>query len=195
MPKHLIDVGGGRGWLDIWSYARQGPGRRDRLSPAEIQVIARTVHRTPEVMVKVLNRGGHDLGAVGRHINYLDRDGEVEIETDDGERLKGKGIEKVLIDDWDLDLDDERRAGDLKPRATRNPPKLVQKLLFSMPAGTPPKTVLAAVKNFAREEFGLKHRYAMVLHTARAGAARIPASTPAMSPFGYLGACRQCSSP
>lgn len=64
MPKHLIDVGGGRGWLDIGSYARQGPGRRDRLSPAEIQVIARTVHRTPEVMVKVLNRGGQNLGAV-----------------------------------------------------------------------------------------------------------------------------------
>jgi len=34
-----------------------------------------------------------------------------------------------------------------------------------MPAGTPPNKVLAAVKNFAREEFGLKHRYAMVLHT------------------------------
>ena len=37
--------------------------------------------------------------------------------------------------------------------------------MFSMPAGTPPEKVLAAVKNFAREEFGLKHRYAMVLHT------------------------------
>jgi transketolase len=34
-----------------------------------------------------------------------------------------------------------------------------------MPAGTPPEKVLAAVKNFAREEFGLKHRYAMALHT------------------------------
>jgi len=34
-----------------------------------------------------------------------------------------------------------------------------------MPAGTPPDKVLAAVKNLAREEFGLKHRYAMVLHT------------------------------
>ena len=34
-----------------------------------------------------------------------------------------------------------------------------------MPAGTPSKKVLAAVKNFAREEFGAKHRYAMVLHT------------------------------
>jgi hypothetical protein len=33
-----------------------------------------------------------------------------------------------------------------------------------MPPGTPPKKVLAAVKNFAREEFGLQHRYAMVLH-------------------------------
>jgi hypothetical protein len=165
MPEHLIDVGGGRAWLDIGSYARQGPGRRDRLSPAEIQVIARTVHRTPEVMVKVLNRGGHDLGAVARHLNYLDRDGEVEIETDDGERLKGKGVEKVLIDDWDLDLDEERRTADLKPREMCKDLKLVQKLMFSMPAGTPPQKVLAAVKNFAREEFGLKHRYAMVLHT------------------------------
>jgi hypothetical protein len=34
-----------------------------------------------------------------------------------------------------------------------------------MPAGTAPDKVLTAVKNFAREEFGLKHRYAMVLHT------------------------------
>ena len=34
-----------------------------------------------------------------------------------------------------------------------------------MPAGTPPDKVLAAVKNIAREEFALKHRYAMVLHT------------------------------
>src|SRR5437879_8525525 len=37
--------------------------------------------------------------------------------------------------------------------------------MFSMPAGTPPDKVLAAVKNLAREEFGLKHRYALVLHT------------------------------
>jgi type IV secretory pathway VirD2 relaxase len=34
-----------------------------------------------------------------------------------------------------------------------------------MPAGTLPDKVLAAVKNFARQEFALKQRYAMVLHT------------------------------
>src|ERR1700741_4677911 len=44
-------------------------------------------------------------------------------------------------------------------------PKLVHKMIFSMPAGTPPNKLLVAVKNFAREEFGAKHRYAMVLHT------------------------------
>ena len=38
-------------------------------------------------------------------------------------------------------------------------------MIFSMPAGTPPDKVLAAVQTFAREEFGAKHRYAMVLHT------------------------------
>jgi len=37
--------------------------------------------------------------------------------------------------------------------------------MFSMPAGSPPDNVLGAVKNFAREQFALAHRYAMVLHT------------------------------
>jgi hypothetical protein len=116
-------------------------------------------------MVKVLNRRGKGLGAVARHIDYLTRKGELEIETDEGERLNGKGSDEVLLDDWNLELDAQRPTADLKPRATRDPPKLVQKLIFSMPAGTPPKKVLEAVKNFAREEFGAKHRYAMVLHT------------------------------
>jgi hypothetical protein len=157
---------GPKPWLDIGSYPRHGPGRRDRLSPAHIAVITRTVRRAPEVMLKMLNDGGRDLGSVGRHLKYLDRGGELEIETDDGEPLKGKGAAMALIDDWGLDLDEKRRTADLKARKSRKPPpKLVHKMIFSMPAGTPPAKVLGAVKNFAREEFGAKHRYAMVLHT------------------------------
>jgi hypothetical protein len=79
-------------------------------------------------------------------------------ETDDGRRLSGQGIEKELLEDWDLDLEEHRRKADLESRSKRAPPKLVHKLMFSMPAGTPPNKVLAAVKNLAREEFGLKHR-------------------------------------
>lgn len=165
MPRALIDVGAARPLLDIGSYATRGPGRRDRLSRAEIELISRTVRRTPEVMVKVLSRGGQDLKAVGRHLDYLNRGGEVDVETDDGQRRSGEGIEKELLEDWDLDLEEHRRKADLESRSSRPPPKLVHKLMFSMPAGTPADKVLAAVKSFAREEFGLKHRYAMVLHT------------------------------
>jgi len=37
--------------------------------------------------------------------------------------------------------------------------------MLSMPPGTPAKGVLEAARNFAREEFALKHRYALALHT------------------------------
>lgn len=164
MPRRPISFEG-RPLLDIASYARRGPGRRERLSPAEIEHISLTVHRTPEVMVKVLTRGGQDTGAVRRHFEYLNRKGELEIETDDGQQLVGNGVERDLIDDWDLDIEEDRPSARLNARSGRAPPKLVHKVLFSMPPGTPPRKVLEAVKNFAREEFGMKHRYAMVLHT------------------------------
>jgi hypothetical protein len=117
-------------------------------------------------MVKMLNQGGRTLGSVGRHLEYLDRDGELAIETDDGEALTGKDAADALLDDWDLELDAKRPStADHKPRQMGTAPKLVHKMVFSMPAGTPPEKLLAAVKDFAREEFGAKHRYAMVLHT------------------------------
>ena len=164
MPRPTVKLRG-EPLLDIASYARRGPGRRDRLSPGEVDLIARTVRGTPEVMIKVLSRGGQDLKAVRRHLDYLrDREeGELAIETDDGERLTGPDVARNLTEDWNLDLQEHRRS-DLDGRG-RHSMKLVHKLMFSMPAGTPPQKVLEAVKNFAREEFVLKHRYVMVLHT------------------------------
>jgi len=155
----------GRPLLDLVSYARHGPGRRDHLSPADIELIERTVSRTPEVMVKVLSRGGQNLKAVQNHLAYLSRKGELDLESDDGQSISGKDAEAVLLKDWDLDIETDRRQANLSATNKRQPPKLVHKLLFSMPAGTPPDKVLKAVRNFAREEFALKHRYAMVLHT------------------------------
>jgi hypothetical protein len=151
--------------FDIASYARPGSLRRDRLSPGEIEQITLTVQRAPEVMVKVLTRGGQDLKAIRRHLSYLNRGGDLEIETDDGERLKGEGVESDLLSDWDLELEEDRRRTKLGPREDRTPPRMVHKLLFSMPPGTPPQNVLEAVKRFAREEFALQYRYALILHT------------------------------
>jgi hypothetical protein len=155
----------GTALLDVVSYGRRGPGRRDRLPQTQMTLIARTVNRSPEVMVKVLTHGAHDLRTAARHLSYLTRDGDLELETDDGEQLTGKRSGKTVLDDWDLDLDQDRRSARLVPGRDRRPAKLVHKLIFSMPAGTPPPKVLEAVRTFAREEFALKHRYALVLHT------------------------------
>jgi hypothetical protein len=134
------------------------------LTPGQLEQIQRTVRRTPEVVVKVLPRASNDLKAVGNHLNYIGRKGGLELETDDGERLGGQ-VEKDLLDDWDLEIDDVRRQATLAATKGRTPPKLVHKLMFSMPPGTPPDKVLGAVRNFAGEEFWGRHRYALVLHT------------------------------
>jgi len=138
---------------------------RVHLAQEEIQLLNRTVRRTPEVMVKVLTKGGRDLKAVGQHLNYLSRDGEVEIEIDDGRRLSVQGVEQELLEDWDLDLEEARRTRELRSRPGMTRPKLVHKIVFSMPPGTPPEGLLRGAQAFARETFAAKHRYAMVLHT------------------------------
>src|SRR2546430_5844694 len=69
-PRRLIDLGA-KPLLDIASYARRGPGRRDHLSQDEIELISRTVRRTPEVMVKVLrDRKSTRLNSSHSQISY-----------------------------------------------------------------------------------------------------------------------------
>jgi hypothetical protein len=168
MPKRVFRIRVGEPLLDVASYGRGGPHETSvRLTPAQLELIQRTVRRTPEAVVKVLPRASNDFKAVGKHMDYIGRKGELELETDDGERLSGR-IGRDLLDDWDLDLDDVRRQASLATTEGRRPPKLVHKLMFSMPPGTPPDKVLGAVRNFSREEFWGQHRYAFVLHTDEA---------------------------
>ncbi len=154
----------GRPLLDIGSFARRGPGRQERLTTEEVALIDRTVRRTPEVMVKVLSKDSNNLRSVARHLNYIGRQGTLELETDDGDRLQGRDAGQQLVENWDLDLDQDQKDSRLSAGGGRAP-KLVHKIILSMQSGTPEKGVLEAARNFAREEFGLKHRYALVLHT------------------------------
>jgi hypothetical protein len=152
-------------FFDPLSFARRGPGRREHLTPTQIAQIELTVRRTPEVMVKVLPKGTNSLQSVKNHIGYIGRRGKVELTSDDDEKLQGKEVANQLIADWDLELDSLRGKSDLTASRKKSAPKLVHKVLFSMPPGTDPGKVLTAVKNLCREEFGLKHRYVMALHT------------------------------
>jgi len=168
MSKRIFRFRKGEPLLDIVSYGRGGPRETGgRLTPAQVEEIRRTVQRLPEAVVKVLPRDSNDLKAVGKHLDYIGRYGKLELETDDSERLQGR-IGRTIVEDWDLDIDDVRRQGDLAATRGRKPPKLVHKLMFSMPPGTPADKVMAAVRNFAREQFALQHRYAFALHTEEA---------------------------
>jgi Relaxase/Mobilisation nuclease domain len=176
MPKQLARAAshGGRSVtaardlsLDIVSYGRRGPGGALHLGADQIAQIQRTVGRVPEVMVKV-SGGGRDVGGVEAHLRYIGRHGKLPIETDEALPRHGRDAAREITADWQLDL----CRGQYKRRPAQGQKdsrsKLVHNIVLSMPAGTPPAKVLAAARVFARENFALQYRYALVLHTDQA---------------------------
>lgn len=153
----------GAPFLNIFSVGRRGPPESGGLSGPQVEQIRRTVRRTPEVMVKVTG-GGKTVGGVVAHLAYISQHGELDIETDEGQRVS-KAEQKALLKGWHLELTAGQYRKPQKPDKPGRAIKLVHNIVLSMPAPTPPDKVLAAAKVFARERFGAKHRYAMALHT------------------------------
>jgi Relaxase/Mobilisation nuclease domain len=164
MPKRIVELRAQVPILDIASYGRRGPGGPTALTNAQIEQVARTVRHVPEVIIKV-SGGARSLRGVGTHLDYIGREGEGVVESDDGVLHQEKGFEKAILEDWDLDLEEHRRHTQRAVATGRKPPKLVHNLVFSMPKGTPPDKLHAAVRKFATEKFALQHRYAMAMHT------------------------------
>lgn len=115
--------------------------------------VERFVKRSPEVVVRV-SGGGKTLKHVRDHMSYITRNGKLEAIDDQGNRVQGKEAVDTLHDSWDLDA--ARGAGRYKQAFN---------IVLSMPAGTNPDRLLDAAQEFAREQFGAKHPYMMVLHT------------------------------
>lgn len=164
MTKRVVRLPGSRPGFEIVSHGHRGPSAH--FSPAQLAQIARTVRRAPEVMVKVTG-GGVKVGAVAAHLRYIGRRGELEVENDEGRRMKDRAELNALLDEWRLDL----TSGQYRPKNGQRPTrssKLVHNIVLSMPARTPPDKVLNAAKKFAQERFALQHRYALVLHDDQA---------------------------
>ncbi len=164
MPRRVFRVpSAGEPFLDLFSAGRVGPHGSGRFTAAQIEQIRRTVGRTPEVMVKVTG-GGQTVGTVRAHVSYISQHGELEIETDEGQRL-AHAAQKALVKDWHLELSAGQYREPRGQQKTSRTIKLAHNIVLSMPAPTPPEKVLAAARTFAREKFGLQHRCAMALHT------------------------------
>src|SRR5947208_3317810 len=96
MKKRIIDLCDGEPSLDIVSYGRGG----QPLTSAQLAEIKRVVHSAPEVMVKV-SGGARTLAGVARHVRYIGREGELEMETDMGQSVRGRDLGETLIRDWE----------------------------------------------------------------------------------------------
>jgi hypothetical protein len=138
------------------------------VSRSRRQAIPRIVEsrqHVPEVVIKVISQGSNSLAAVQAYLDDISKGKHRLLETEDGEPIKSRTATKRLIEDWDLDLEELAARQPYIAPMRRKPPKLVHKLVFSMPRGTPVEKLLMAVHHFAQEQFTFRHRYALALHT------------------------------
>ncbi|PYE17269.1 relaxase/mobilization nuclease domain-containing protein [Paraburkholderia silvatlantica] len=133
----------------------RGEPRRDVRRMRE--QLARTLRRTPEVMVKITNRasGAQGMGALRHHLRYISRNGKVELEDQDGMTVLGREALHDLTDAW-------RLGGWGIPEESRR--REVFNVLLSMPPGTNRQAVRDAARAFAAEEFGDGRRYVFAAH-------------------------------
>jgi type IV secretion system T-DNA border endonuclease VirD2 len=118
------------------------------------QRLENVANRSPEVMVKVT---GHTKGArhMGSHLDYISRNGNVELETESGQVLKTREQVKGVHKEW-VANNKEGYVG----RNTRD----THNFIFSMPNGTDPQAVKNAVRKVAKDEFSENYQYVFALH-------------------------------
>jgi hypothetical protein len=119
--------------------------------------LARTLRRTPEVMVKITNKASsaQGMGAVRRHLSYISRSGQVELEDQNGARISGSEAVRDLARAWQL-------GGWGIPETSHR--REVFNVLLSMPPGTNRQAVRDAARDFAAIEFGNERAYVFAAH-------------------------------
>lgn len=111
--------------------------------------------RTPEVVVRV-SGGGKGMKHIKAHLDYITRNGQIEAEDQNGDKLVGKDDITALRDEW--------REGGFPIQEEDGTRREAFNIILSMPQGTDEKAVLDAVREFAADEFA-DHQYAMAMHT------------------------------
>ncbi len=129
---------------------RKANNTRDLRSEAK-----RVTGKASEVMVKITGFG-KGAGHVKAHLDYISRNGKLELENDRGEIFNGKEEVKDLFKDWEKDFGDGKR---------RKNQRDTMHMVLSMPEGTDPESVRNATRAFTKATFGKNHEYVFALHT------------------------------
>ena len=135
------------------------------------QKLQAMVRRSPQVVVKLV-RAPKGMRGISNNLTYISRDGQLEIEDQDGQVIQGKDAVADLKAEW--------RDGGM-PIAADSTMRDAFHLVLSMPTRTDPLSVQRAVRDFAKQEFS-GFQYAMVLHTFDTD----PDPTPSQHPHVHL---------
>lgn len=114
--------------------------------------LIRTINKAPEVMVKI-SGGAKDMGGIKAHLDYISRNGEIELEDEQGRTNLGKEDVRDLRDEW-------KGAGIPYENGKR---KEAFNIILSMPPGTDRAAVKNAAREFAKATFD-GHQYAFAAH-------------------------------
>jgi len=163
-PKRYVD-GVLLNWGDRLFYEPVYPIKAPRTSrvawrgtPAQLRAqIARTIRRVPEVMIKITNKPGGKKGmtAIRDHLRYISRNGQVELEDQDGQAILGVHELRDVVDEW-------RHSGMGIPDESRH--REAFNVMLSMPPGTDRQAMRDAARAFAKTEFGESHHYVFAAH-------------------------------
>lgn len=136
---------------------RGGKGGGGRPAPRALRArLARTVHKAPEVLVKI-SGGGRNAGGVRAHLDYISRHGKLELEDEQGSLAKGRDENEEVLKGWMRSYGGIPETGE-HARQTFN-------VVLSMPPGTSRAGVKEAARAFAAAQFGGNHSYVFVEHT------------------------------
>jgi type IV secretory pathway VirD2 relaxase len=137
---------------------KSGSGGKPPLSAGAKARLARIVRRTPEAMVKVTGRARGGAGHLKSHLDYITRNGKLQAETQDGEKISDRARLRELNDEWLL-----ANAAEARGRPSLNAAQSVA-IILSMPPGTPPDRVEDAARTWARETLGGRHDWILARH-------------------------------
>jgi len=127
------------------------PGRSGSAASARA-ALAGLAKKTPQVVVKITG-GGKSSAAVAAHLRYIGRHGKLDLEDHEGVKHAGAGGRQDIMERWE--------AGGL-PAESRY--KEAFNIVLSSPKGASSAAVLRAARDFAQEQFGGRHDFAMALH-------------------------------
>ncbi|MDR1709109.1 MAG: relaxase/mobilization nuclease domain-containing protein [Candidatus Accumulibacter sp.] len=131
------------------------PEARKPVTPATARkILSITAGRAPEVLVKI-SGGGRNIRRVKAHLDYISRNGKVELEDENGMIYNGAKDVREVRDAW--------RDGPFGIAADSEERREAFNIILSMPPGTNRAAVKNAARRFAAERFS-DHQYVFAAH-------------------------------